>query len=90
MRVRVVRMLVGCAGRPLHPLRPLSPLTSAYTPPPPHARRYVGKEVLKRGIPHENSCDELVQLIKDHGRWVEPPQEEEGGGGGGDRELVAA
>lgn len=28
---------------------------------------YVGKEVVKRGIPNEQACDELVQLIKDHG-----------------------
>ena len=25
---------------------------------------YVGKEVVKRGIPHEGACDALVQLIK--------------------------
>jgi (E)-4-hydroxy-3-methylbut-2-enyl-diphosphate synthase len=33
---------------------------------------YVGKEVVKRAIPNDLACDELVQLIKDHGRWVEP------------------
>ncbi|CAM6081888.1 unnamed protein product [Calypogeia fissa] len=33
---------------------------------------YVGKEVVKRGIPMETATDALVQLIKDHGRWVEP------------------
>eukprot|EP00195_Chlamydomonas_chlamydogama_P017274 CAMPEP_0202902060 /NCGR_PEP_ID=MMETSP1392-20130828/16134_1 /ASSEMBLY_ACC=CAM_ASM_000868 /TAXON_ID=225041 /ORGANISM="Chlamydomonas chlamydogama, Strain SAG 11-48b" /LENGTH=702 /DNA_ID=CAMNT_0049588743 /DNA_START=163 /DNA_END=2271 /DNA_ORIENTATION=+ len=38
---------------------------------------YVGKEVVKRAIPMEQACDELVQLIKDHGRWVEPAKEEE-------------
>lgn len=38
---------------------------------------YVGKEVVKRAIPMEGACDELVQLIKDHGRWVEPAKEEE-------------
>ena len=32
---------------------------------------YVGKEVVKRAIPNEQACDELIQLIKDHGRWVE-------------------
>jgi len=32
---------------------------------------YVGKEVVKRGIPNEGACDELIQLIKDNGRWVE-------------------
>ena len=40
---------------------------------------YVGKEVLKRAIPMESACDELVQLIKDHGRWVDKPVEEEEG-----------
>ncbi len=39
--------------------------------------RYVGKEVVKRAIPMESACDQLVQLIKDHGRWVDPPKEEE-------------
>jgi (E)-4-hydroxy-3-methylbut-2-enyl-diphosphate synthase len=33
---------------------------------------YVGKEVVKRGIPMETATEALVQLIKDHGRWVEP------------------
>lgn len=32
---------------------------------------YVGKEVVKRAIPMEQACEELVQLIKDNGRWVE-------------------
>ena len=22
------------------------------------------------------ACDELIELIKEHGRWVEPPKEE--------------
>lgn len=34
---------------------------------------YVGKEVVKRAIPNELATDELIQLIKDNGRWVEPP-----------------
>jgi (E)-4-hydroxy-3-methylbut-2-enyl-diphosphate synthase len=38
---------------------------------------YVGKEVVKRAIPNEQACDELVQLIKDHGRWIEKPVAEE-------------
>jgi len=38
---------------------------------------YVGKEVVKRGLPMERACDELVQLIKDNGRWVEPEPAEE-------------
>lgn len=34
---------------------------------------YVGKTVVKRGIPNEVACDALVQLIKDNGRWQDPP-----------------
>lgn len=37
---------------------------------------YVGKEVVKRGIAMEQACDALIQLIKDHGRWVDPPAEQ--------------
>lgn len=32
---------------------------------------YVGKECVKRNIPEENALDELIALIKDHGRWIE-------------------
>eukprot|EP00640_Fibrocapsa_japonica_P000924 CAMPEP_0113943412 /NCGR_PEP_ID=MMETSP1339-20121228/23413_1 /TAXON_ID=94617 /ORGANISM="Fibrocapsa japonica" /LENGTH=652 /DNA_ID=CAMNT_0000948271 /DNA_START=394 /DNA_END=2352 /DNA_ORIENTATION=+ /assembly_acc=CAM_ASM_000762 len=38
---------------------------------------YVGKEVVQRGIPNEEACDALVELIKENGRWVEPAPEEE-------------
>lgn len=38
---------------------------------------YVGKEVVQRAIPSDEACDALVQLIKDHDRWIEPPEEEE-------------
>lgn len=37
---------------------------------------YVGKTVVKRGIEMEKATDALIQLIKDHGRWVDPPVEE--------------
>merc|ERR1712070_887941 len=33
---------------------------------------YVGREVVKRGIPNEEACDALVDLIKENGRWVDP------------------
>lgn len=33
---------------------------------------YVGKEVVKRGIPHDVATDALIQLIKDNNRWIEP------------------
>lgn len=32
---------------------------------------YVGREVVKRGIPNELACDALVDLIKDNGMWVD-------------------
>ncbi|XP_031502065.1 4-hydroxy-3-methylbut-2-en-1-yl diphosphate synthase (ferredoxin), chloroplastic [Nymphaea colorata] len=37
---------------------------------------YVGKTVVKRGIDMDRATDALIQLIKDHGRWVDPPIEE--------------
>ena len=36
---------------------------------------YVRKDVVQRGIPNELACDALVQLIKDNGRWVDPPSD---------------
>jgi (E)-4-hydroxy-3-methylbut-2-enyl-diphosphate synthase len=38
---------------------------------------YVGKEVVKRNIPNDQATDELIQLIKDHGRWVDKEVAEE-------------
>jgi len=46
---------------------------------------YVGKEVVKRGIPNELACDALVDLIKENGMWKEKEVEEEEA-----PELVAA
>lgn len=37
---------------------------------------YVGKEVVKRGIAMETATDELIQLIKDNGRWMDKEPEE--------------
>ncbi|CAM0945344.1 unnamed protein product [Alopecurus aequalis] len=37
---------------------------------------YVGKTVVQRGIAMEGATEALIQLIKDHDRWVEPPTEE--------------
>ena len=31
---------------------------------------YVGKEVVRRGIPMVTATDELIELIKQHGRWA--------------------
>ena len=33
---------------------------------------YKGQEVVKRGVPSEQALDELIELIKENGRWVEP------------------
>ncbi|KAK4709320.1 hypothetical protein R3W88_030245 [Solanum pinnatisectum] len=37
---------------------------------------YVGKTVVRRAIEMEHATDALIQLIKDNGRWVDPPTEE--------------
>jgi len=34
---------------------------------------YVGKNLVERGVPSEEAPDRLVELIKAHGKWVEPP-----------------
>lgn len=33
---------------------------------------YKGKEVVKRGIPTEKALDELIEIIKTDGNWIEP------------------
>jgi len=35
---------------------------------------YRGKEVVKKNIASENALDELIQLIKTNGMWIEPQQ----------------
>nr|GME10111.1 4-hydroxy-3-methylbut-2-en-1-yl diphosphate synthase (ferredoxin), chloroplastic [Ipomoea batatas] len=37
---------------------------------------YVGKTVVKRAIAMDQATDALIDLIKEHGRWVDPPTEE--------------
>ena len=37
---------------------------------------YKGQEVVKRGVPSEKALDELIELIKEHGMWVEPQESE--------------
>jgi (E)-4-hydroxy-3-methylbut-2-enyl-diphosphate synthase len=32
---------------------------------------YKGKEVVKKNVPSENAVNELIELIKEHGDWVE-------------------
>lgn len=38
---------------------------------------YVGKELVRRGIPFSQGCDQLIELIKLHDRWVEKEPEED-------------
>ena len=33
---------------------------------------YKGQEVMKRGVPSERALDELIELIKEDGKWLEP------------------
>jgi (E)-4-hydroxy-3-methylbut-2-enyl-diphosphate synthase len=33
---------------------------------------YVGKDVVARNLSQEDADDRLVELIREHGRWVEP------------------
>lgn len=33
---------------------------------------YKGKEVMKRGVPSENAVDELIEIIREDGNWIEP------------------
>jgi (E)-4-hydroxy-3-methylbut-2-enyl-diphosphate synthase len=37
---------------------------------------YRGQEVVKRSVPSERAVDELIQLIKEDDRWLEPKQAE--------------
>ncbi|TAF76364.1 MAG: 4-hydroxy-3-methylbut-2-en-1-yl diphosphate synthase [Bacteroidetes bacterium] len=32
---------------------------------------YKGKDVIKKSVPAENALDELIELIKEHGQWVD-------------------
>jgi (E)-4-hydroxy-3-methylbut-2-enyl-diphosphate synthase len=35
---------------------------------------YRGREIVKQGIPQENGVQELIALLKQDGRWIEPDQ----------------
>merc|ERR1719433_861546 len=49
---------------------------------------YVNYDCVKRGIPSADAVDKLVDLIKEHGRWQDPP--EEGAEEEGEVEVVKA
>ncbi|MEO0898996.1 MAG: (E)-4-hydroxy-3-methylbut-2-enyl-diphosphate synthase [Bacteroidota bacterium] len=36
---------------------------------------YKGQEVMKKGVPTENAVDELIELIREDGKWIEPSTE---------------
>jgi len=38
---------------------------------------YVNYDCVQRGIPTEGAVDALVELIKKHGKWQDPPQEDD-------------
>ncbi|MGD1018902.1 MAG: (E)-4-hydroxy-3-methylbut-2-enyl-diphosphate synthase [Verrucomicrobiia bacterium] len=38
---------------------------------------WVGKTQVKQHIPEEQAVDELIALIKEHGKWIDPPAEVE-------------
>lgn len=40
---------------------------------PGHINLYVGKECVERQIPEAEADRRLIELIKGHGRWVDPP-----------------
>ncbi|MCP4849589.1 MAG: (E)-4-hydroxy-3-methylbut-2-enyl-diphosphate synthase [Verrucomicrobiaceae bacterium] len=42
---------------------------------PEKVNLYVGKQAVKFNIPQDQAVDQLVALIKEHGRWVEPPEQ---------------
>jgi (E)-4-hydroxy-3-methylbut-2-enyl-diphosphate synthase len=42
---------------------------------------YVGKQCVQYNIPQAEADDRLVALIKEHGKWVEPPASAEAGAG---------
>jgi (E)-4-hydroxy-3-methylbut-2-enyl-diphosphate synthase len=53
---------------------------------PERVNLYVGKEVVERDVPQAQADSRLIELIKTHGRWVEPSNEEAETGRGGHSE----
>jgi (E)-4-hydroxy-3-methylbut-2-enyl-diphosphate synthase len=44
---------------------------------PGHVNLYVGKECVERGVPEADADARLIELIRAHGRWVEPGDDDE-------------
>jgi (E)-4-hydroxy-3-methylbut-2-enyl-diphosphate synthase len=36
---------------------------------------YVGKSRVKQAVPAEEACRRLIELIREHGQWIDPPAE---------------
>ncbi len=41
---------------------------------------YVGKDRVRQAVPETEAAETLVQLIREHGRWIEPPADPHGHG----------
>jgi (E)-4-hydroxy-3-methylbut-2-enyl-diphosphate synthase len=41
---------------------------------PGRVNLYVGKECVERNVPQEEADDRLIELIRSHGRWTDPPE----------------
>ena len=39
---------------------------------PLHLELYKGKDIMKRNIESEIAVEELINLLKEHGAWIEP------------------
>jgi (E)-4-hydroxy-3-methylbut-2-enyl-diphosphate synthase len=40
---------------------------------PGRVNLFVGKECVEKGVPTEQAVDRLIDIIKAHGKWIEPP-----------------
>lgn len=40
---------------------------------PGHINLYVGKDCVKRQIPQVEADQRLIELIQEHGKWIDPP-----------------
>jgi (E)-4-hydroxy-3-methylbut-2-enyl-diphosphate synthase len=48
---------------------------------PGRVNLYVGKEVVEKNVPQAEADQKLIELIRAHGRWTEPPEAEVSGSG---------
>jgi 4-hydroxy-3-methylbut-2-en-1-yl diphosphate synthase IspG/GcpE len=44
---------------------------------PGHVNLYVGKECVERGVPEAEADTRLIELLRAHGRWIEPGVDDE-------------